>query len=78
MPANPHKLRLEEQRRGILRQKTAITKYIVEQAPFRMDATDLAVARRNAAMQLSFLQKEYERICFQLGVSSDIRAVKLR
>jgi hypothetical protein len=76
MPTNPHKLRLEDERRSILRQRTAILKFI-EQAPFRMDSTDLAVARRDAATRLTFLQREYERVCFALGRSSDTRAVKL-
>jgi hypothetical protein len=73
---NPHRDRLEEERRGLLRQKTAIRKFL-EQAPFRLDSTDLAVARRDAAAQLSFLQREYEEICFQLGRNPDTRAVKL-
>lgn len=42
-----------------------------------MDSTDLANARRNAAAQLTFLQREYERVCFALGRSSDTRAIKL-
>ena len=76
MVINPYATRLEEERRGLLRQKTNIKKFL-EQAPFRMDSTDLANARRNAAAQLTFLQREYEHVCFALGRSSDTRAIKL-
>jgi hypothetical protein len=63
---NPHQARLERERSDIMRRQRNVKSFLAN--PWRIiDSVDRNNMIRDAQSQLLYLEREYERVCYELG-----------